>query len=93
MGLGRDNLSGVKILKEVQLRMAAKKWQDKVAEAVTAPTFNQDSLAKMEQKRPLKIFREALRIAQERHDPLWARVRKALRDALKELEWELGGDE
>jgi len=74
-------------------RIGRKRIQDRIAEAISAPTFNRTHFAEMERKQPLKIFREALRIAQERHDPLWARVRKALRDALKELEWELGGDE
>jgi hypothetical protein len=70
----------------------AKRWQEKVAEAVSSPVFtqNQNRLAEMDRKRPLKIFREALEYAKKRHDPLWGRVRKALEDALKELEWELG---
>jgi Tat protein secretion system quality control protein TatD with DNase activity len=73
--------------------MARKRWQDKVAEAVSAPSFNNNTLAMLERKRPLRIFREALEIAKGRHDPLWAYVRKALEDAIKELEWELGGDD
>jgi hypothetical protein len=45
--------------------MAAKKrWQDKVAEAVSSPAFTQNRLAMLEWERPLRIFREALKIAQ-----------------------------
>jgi Tat protein secretion system quality control protein TatD with DNase activity len=73
--------------------MARKRWQEKVAGAVASPVFTQNRLAEMDRKRPLRVFREALEIANQRHDPLWARVRKALTDALRELEWELGGDE
>ena len=76
--------------------MARKGWQEKVAEAVSSPAFTQNRLAELERKRPLKIFQEALEFAKKRHDPLWARVRKALEDAIRELEWELwelGGDE
>jgi Tat protein secretion system quality control protein TatD with DNase activity len=73
--------------------MVRKCWQEKVAEAVSSPVFTRNRLTEIERKRPLKIFREALEIAKQRHDPLWARVRRALEDAIKELEWELGGDE
>jgi hypothetical protein len=70
--------------------MARRHWKEKVAEAVSSPVFTQNRPAEMEHKRTLKIFREALEFARKRHDPLWARVKKALEDAIKELEWEMG---